>query len=398
MSLKNFVPPKKKAYYLFIFLIITIISIACLNEIEGFIPLEYNYFNPICQFIIYIPIFIYNAICKNKHSKKNYLTEKKLDKTSKFSNLDCIIFAFIVFLDLMKAIPYIFLDTLEQTFCLCSRYTIQIILITFFSKIYSNTRYYKHNIISQIMFTILGLLFDTILMITVKDDYPVDMLTLTTYFITIVIEAVVLAYKKYLFDVKLLTIEVVSSLFGIINFVFYVILFFSQYYFEKNFLCLNKTCDGFNDIELNFLIISVSFILNSLFYFLYYKIIYNFTPVHALLSISIFTFLYIILEYDSNERETIVTIYCIIFIFIFIFLLVFLEIIELNFWGLSKYTRRNILKRERKESVVLEELTRDSNVSEMINERESVRDSCLGRSIEIDKDYLLNINDTGDNE
>lgn len=150
-------------------------------------------------------------------------------------------------------------------------------------------------------------------------------------------------------------------------------------------------------MELSPLIIILSFILNSIFYFLYYEIIYNFSPIHALLSISIFSFLFVFLGYDKENINTIRTIYLIIFIFIFINLLIFLEILELNFCGLNRYTRRNIVQRERKESFALEKYGRDSNDSKFQSIRYTLRDSVRdstegGKSIEIDENYLLKFN------
>lgn len=400
MALLTFVPPKKKAYSLFAFIIISTICSIILNKIEGFMPLENNYFTPICQFVIYIPIFFYKKLYKKKTIEPHNLIEKRLGNESRFTNFDYMIFAVIAFLDVMKTIPYIFLDTFEQTYCLCSRYSIQIIFIIFFSKFYSNTRYYKHNYISLAIFAILGFLIDLILIINFREKFPFTFLIFVTYVIILIIDAIVLSYKKYLFDVKLLTVEAVSSIFGIINFGFYLILMFLQNFFGK-FLCINKSCDGFNDIELNALIIIVSFILNSLFYFLYYEIIYFISPNHTLLGISIFTFFYVALEYDKEVESSIVILYSILFIFIFFNLLIYLEIIELNFWGLNKYTRRNIITRERTESMKLEDFNRISNADSCRGsfnpaEYNDFKDKGPEEEEEKNKEIYFNINEPGD--
>ena len=57
----------------------------------------------------------------------------------------------------------------------------------------------------------------------------------------------------------------------------------------------------------------------------------------------------LLLEKESNYKYLSI----ILFVFEFISLLIFLEIIELNFLNLNKNTKRNIEKREKKESLLL---------------------------------------------
>ena len=69
-----------------------------------------------------------------------------------------------------------------------------------------------------------------------------------------------------------------------------------------------------------------------------------------------------------------------LFVLQFIILMFYLELFELNFWGLNKNTRRNIQERERKEMLKQE---RDQNSSE----RTSVSSDISG--IDISPDYIL---------
>ena len=82
-------------------------------------------------------------------------------------------------------------------------------------------------------------------------------------------------------------------------------------------------------------------IINFIYYLFFLIIIDIFSPFHLILVNFIadsLTFFYYITSYDFISA-----IFNIIFISIEIFLiLVFIEIIELNFWGLSKMIKRNI--------------------------------------------------------
>ena len=138
-----------------------------------------------------------------------------------------------------------------------------------------------------------------------------------------------------------------------------------------------------------------------MFYFLYYEIIYFISPNHTLLAISIFTFFYVALEYDKEVESSIVILYSILFIFIFFNLLIYLEIIELNFWGLNKYTRRNIITRERTESMKLEDFNRISNADSCRGsfnpaEYNDFKDKGPEEEEEKNKEIYFNINEPGD--
>ena len=93
----SFVAPEKKAYFLLFFLIIALITNTTLYLIEGFVPLDYNYFNPIFQIIIFLPIIIYKNYSKKNSSENKYLSEKTYDKSSKFIGIDYIIFFLFLF-------------------------------------------------------------------------------------------------------------------------------------------------------------------------------------------------------------------------------------------------------------------------------------------------------------
>ena len=85
---------------------------------------------------------------------------------------------------------------------------------------------------------------------------------------------------------------------------------------------------------------------NMIFFFLYYKTIYYFTPAHTLLVFylsSIITIFEITNDNDSPEYEWVIIILSLLFTLFGLF--IYLEIIELNFWDLNKNTRRNIDQR-----------------------------------------------------
>ena len=108
----------------------------------------------------------------------------------------------------------------------------------------------------------------------------------------------------------------------------------------------------------------LNYILNFIINLLRYLTIYYLTPEYILISFTISRIFNIVIKTKKYECLA-------LFAFQFICLLLYLEIIELNFCGLNKNTRRNISERSASEFC---DIDRISEVSD----------------IELDKDYEFN--------
>ena len=116
-----------------------------------------------------------------------------------------------------------------------------------------------------------------------------------------------------------------------------------------------KLVHSFDNIGL----LILKFIINMIFQFLYFLLriltLANFTPTHLLICLSVSKFIVTLIQI----KKSIQYISIIPFFFQFFSLMVYLEIIELNFCGLNKNTKRNIEQRG-KEDLLLRNNTVDS--------------------------------------
>ena len=129
----------------------------------------------------------------------------------------------------------------------------------------------------------------------------------------------------------------------------------------------------------------MTIIFNFFIYLFQCLTIYHFTPNYILISYGLSK----MVKFLLNNRDNSKYICIILFILQFIFLLIFLEIIELNFCGLSDNIKKNISKRSEND-MSLVELESDSN-------RDSLVEIAPGyivnkNQIDVDEDILNKCN------
>ena len=361
-------------YLLLFFILILTICDGIPYLSESLYPLESDFFDSFVQFFIYIPYFIW----KIKNKKENIRYKINPIKKEKFSlkNKENIIFILVMICSFLLNMIYSTTDEIIlSSNSLFNRYNIQIIFFSLLSKYSLNTRYYIHNLISQIIFEIFSLFADYFY-IKRLPSYNIDFPHILIMLLDMLLESVVLIYKKYLIDIKYYSVEYVSFIFGLCNFIFLLFIEIINRCFGK-IICLNNTC--INIIKFNFSWrLIISFICCTIFYVFYYQIIYHFSPIHILIYYIIAEFLLNIESiFEKGNFNSIDFILIIAYIFIIINFLIFIEIIELNFCGLNKYTRRNITIRQKKETLEIGDI-------EEIEEREE-RDSIDDKKKEKEK-------------
>ena len=374
MAIFIFAPIDKKIISLFTFLLLSGVIYAILYIIDGIKPFENYYFDSFCEFFIYIPYFIYIKFFKKKRNKNknenNELTVIKMNISNKLSSeefriKDYLLFILVISLDIIGSFLSVISweddnDNNDFLFNLFNTYTIQMLVLLLLSKCYRKAEYHLHQLISQIIITISSIVIDIILIFNNNGNNKLfKFKKIVVYLLSLTIEIIVLYYKKYLFEIKLFTIQKISFLFGIINFSIFLIiniLYKMNIIFNTNNSLYNNIKESIKFVNVKYetftdiIIIIVSFIFISLFYFCYYRIIQLFSPNYILFSYSIVCFI------ENLENIYVLEIYYIIayfilFIFIIFNFLVYLELLELNFCNLNKNTRRNIMSRERTESM-----------------------------------------------
>ena len=348
----------KKAKLVIVFLAYTCISYL-INDgiVSGILPYKNQFFDKICQFLIYIPYFIFVRIKNKKHSdeEEEILTQKRVNtfKNKNFTRKDKIVLVIMIIVDILNDSLYtIFDERISPSNGSFAWLNIILIFILIISFVYSSQIYYKHRVLSLFIIIILTSIIDGFKISRNKDKYKLNIKNVIIIVELSIMDAFVICYKHYLLENKNFGIEQVSFLFGFIIFLSFLILMIIQYYFGDS-IFFNQHPDfvnfGYKTLK-DWGKIIFSFIVNSIDFFLYYKILKEFSPFHINLSYIICRYLPNLEDsYNDTNKTLLLIIFSIFFIIVFFCFLVFLEIMELNFCNLNFYTRRNILIREQKE-------------------------------------------------
>ena len=233
---------------------------------------------------------------------------------------------------------------------------IELIFLFLISLYFYDIKFYNHQYVSLAFFIIIQLIKIIIKYIFYYSNF-IEMITELSFQIILgLFEAIIFTYSKYLMEIKFFSPYKATYIFGFINGIITLILliiisFFSigslglveykdSYYFDSYYFIY----DNFNAGQIILSIFSSFFLGIS-------RLIFNatinyFTVCHLFL-------LFPVIELSKNIKQEIINkvgiapllIINICEVLEFIFFLVFLEIIELNCFGLNKYTKKNIKKR-----------------------------------------------------
>jgi len=226
-------------------------------------------------------------------------------------------------------------------------------------------KYYIHNIISLIAFIIMGIFIDIILEKFQEEFSGRSSTIIAIYFFELIVEVLNFCYQKYMIDILFHYFYNVVFALGLDLFIcntIGILFYFSSEELKASLL------DSFDDWGL----LIPRFIINMIFQFSYFLLriltLVYFTPTHLLICLSLSKFIAVLI----NHEDSIKYLSIIPFFFQFFSLMIYLEIIELNFCGLNKNTKRNIQKRVQEE---------------MLNQE---RPSNLDDEVEFSEGYYLN--------
>ena len=185
------------------------------------------------------------------------------------------------------------------------------------------------------------------------------------YFFELIVEVLNFCYQKYMIDILFHYFYNVVFALGLDLFIcntIGILFYFSSEELKASLL------DSFDDWGL----LIPRFIINMIFQFSYFLLriltLVYFTPTHLLICLSLSKFIAVLINHDDSIKYLSI----IPFLFQFFSLMIYLEIIELNFCGLNKNTKRNIQKRVQEE---------------MLNQE---RPSNLDDEVEFSEGYYLN--------
>jgi hypothetical protein len=212
----------------------------------------------------------------------------------------------------------------------CTAESLEMIFLIIFSHFIFKEKYYRHNIISMILFIISSVLID----LCIKDD-EIEFFYL--YIVEALFDSIYLIYQKYMIDKLYYSPYQVSCGLGVILFSTTVISsFLSQHDFEGYYQ------------KYNLALIIISIFVNIIIYFIFNLLMMltiTYFGCSYILAIYVIPKLFILLiRKSSGDIET--KYFALIpGVLQFLSMFIHLEILELNFLGLNKYSRVSIEKR-----------------------------------------------------
>ena len=252
--------------------------------------------------------------------------------------------------------------------------SVEMVFIVLVSMCLLKYRYYRHHIISMIFFLIFGIISEIILKTYENMDWKL-ILIISMRILGVLVNATYYCYQKYMMEHLFLPYWNVAFVPGVVMFLLacvFLIFCLSSSDKEKSKLSFIRIFYSFfkTDAGLGAGKVILVFVLHTLMSPLAILILYHFGPNFVL---TIFQFSRVVQNLTTIKVNQIYVI--IFFILQFISLLIHLEIIELNFCGLNKYTKRNIEIR---------------GIDDLDLER---KDTIVDLKIGIDKDYDIELKD-----
>ena len=359
-------------FIIFFFLIILILFPweFCNQEMSIGKKISFNmFFQYLGQIFCFIPERIINKFIfkqKEKPKKLNNLFKKEKktfaiklifnDFSNKLTYKDIIYISFAGLLLLI--IDYInMLIKMNKDYILFLNeqyYFVILPLLIIFSYLIYRIRFYKHQICSISFIILLAIIRYTIKLIILSNINIANIVNIFLELISTFLESIVIVYIKGLMEYKFFSPFKICYVFGLINSIIIItistILFFAydnnNCYFNENETCyLDNIFEKFSEFRIFSLL---SMFLYSIIYgivkFLFFYIINKYTIFHIFLFIQNREFTnYIYKEHNMPVISFIIM--PISYILEFFMILVFLEIIELNFWGLNENVKRKIKDR-----------------------------------------------------
>ena len=264
-----------------------------------------------------------------------------------------------------------FLQVLLLTiFCIYCNYNLwifDILFMSLFSNLILKTKLYKHQYFSMIIIIILGFILNIIKYFNLGDtNNKVDPFELSMKLLSEICLSLSMVIVKYNMEKTYCSPYEICIWEGLIGLILNIIILvivnqlrvtISGIEYPNNFYEL------FDNYDINDLIICfVELIMNAIYNMVIFVTCDFFTPFHILIT-SIIKEFYSYLQTDGNLVLNILGI-CILMFIAFMFL-VFVEIIELNFWNISYNTKKNIELRSLTDSSI------ENNYNININDEKS---------------------------
>ena len=294
--------------------------------------------------IIIIPYIKCFSVRKGKNTnnseknKKNYFKDYFIFLSTHLINLLLLFACSQLKPHSTKNNNIIFLSSdVHGLYCIGSIEIVFIIILSFFIL---DTHHYVHHYLSLFFFIIISIVIDFILD-NFHYEFNLDFFLYLIAFIgQLFVESLNLTYQKYMFDVLYYSPYRTCFAFGVL-FLLYNLGTIGVFLLAKKY----EFIDYFKEENLSIGYEIIKFISNIFMVFFLYTSMaltnFHFSPNHLIANSELADMIIYLLKSDSSNKYYAI----ILFVFQFILLLVFLELLELNFCGLNKNTKRSIRKR-----------------------------------------------------
>ena len=250
--------------------------------------------------------------------------------------------------------PYIILSTVIQFIqgllliyaigLKSNSWILDIAITSLFYYLIFKIKLFKHHYFSIILIVLIGFIID-LSSENLQKDLTSNLFNFFLRLIREVLYSLGNVINKYLMEKKYVSVYELSVYTGVINSIcFGVMEVIDHFYFDLD--DLDAYFSNFNSTEI---LVMLGLLITQLgLYLCTMMTIRNYTPCH------VFTILIFgqLANYLDFSAVSIVLIIC--FVFILFISLIFNEIIEINFWGLSDNTKKNIIARSEAENANLE--------------------------------------------
>ena len=306
-------------------------------------PVEYFLTYPLglcLSFFLMIFLSIYNKGKKSDNATTivSTLTIKSISSIKRTSRKEQFLWILLIsIMDFLGSIIYILNFVYKRKYL--NFWSINIIAFSLFSYLILKIKLFKHHYVCIAIVVVFGTLFDVILnnfsqgsILSNLMNYLTEALFCLTY---VICKYIML--KKFVKSYEILSFEgLIELILGIIT-----LIITNAVGYKNNF---NDFIDKLDAKEIIFYILSI--LLQFIYSLAIMAIVDTISPFHVILTDILLELIKYFIDLDQKDIAT--AILTIIFILVCLFaVLVFIEIIELNFLGLSRMTKRNIELRSR---------------------------------------------------
>ena len=259
---------------------------------------------------------------------------------------------YILLIGIIFFINYImFVYTFEMK---TNTWIVYILFTSIFYYIIFKAKLFKHHYLSIIIILITGFIIDFI-QGNIQNDFTNNIISLILSFIRVILLSFNYVIIKYTMEKKFVSLYEIGLFNGIINLILFIIFAIFDYFFFH----IDKYEEYFNNFNGKEVLVILGLMFTQFGIYLPLFIIdKNNSPCHIFI-----IFIFGQLAYYINLQENLIIVIICLIIILF-FSLIFNEIIEINFCGLSHNTKKNIITRaetEVDESIIIKTDTLDEN-------------------------------------